>query len=219
MITAKLFDPEALNTIQNNLLELLNSCSDFDNAHIVNSPRSVGDTVQEILGEKMRGCFPVGLIKNFNDSFARRSMADVAFMDNEDNYFVIDIKTHNRNTDFNMPNLTSVERLSRLYEDDKNYFVILLSEYKVVDSKIVFDAVRLIPIEHLMWNCLTIGALGWGQIQIANARIVNVDRAQTRKEWMLKLCDVMDIYYPKEIKKIENRLSYFEKVRRFWESK
>lgn len=219
MIKTEVFNPETLNIIQNNLLCLLNSCSDFDNAHIVNSPRAVGDTVQEILGEKMSDCFPVGLIKNFNDSFARRSMADVAFMDNEDNYFVVDIKTHNRNTDFNMPNLTSVERLSRLYEDDKNYFVILLAEYKVEDNKIIFDAVRLIPIEHLNWNCLTIGALGWGQIQIANAKIVNIDRAQTRKEWMLELCDVMDIFYPKEIKKIENRLDYFEKVRRFWESK
>lgn len=219
MIKTEVFNPETLNIIQNNLLYLLNSCSDFDNAHIVNSPRAVGDIVQEILGDKMSDCFPVGLIKNFNDSFARRSMADVAFMDNEDNYFVVDIKTHNRNTDFNMPNLTSVERLSRLYEDDKNYFVILLAEYKVEDNKIIFDAVRLIPIEHLNWNCLTIGALGWGQIQIANAKIVNIDRAQTRKEWMIELCDVMDIFYPKEIKKIENRLTYFEKVRKFWESK
>ncbi len=219
MISTEVFEPETLNIIQNNLLSLLNSCSDFDNAHIVNSPRAVGDTVQEILGDKMSECFPVGLIKNFNDSFARRSMADVAFMDNEDNYFVVDIKTHNRNTDFNMPNLTSVERLSRLYEDDKNYFVILLAEYKVEENKIIFDTVRLIPIEHLMWKCLTIGALGWGQIQIANARIVDVDRTQTRKEWMLKLCDVLDIFYPKEIKKIENRLAHFEKVRRFWESK
>ena len=219
MIDTKVFESETLNIIQDNLLNLLNSCKDFDNAHIVNSPRAVGDIVQEVLGDKMSECFPVGLIKNFNDSFARRSMADVAFMDCEDNYFVVDIKTHNRDTDFNMPNLTSVERLSRLYEDDKNYFIILLAEYKVKNGKIVFDAVRLAPIEHLMWNCLTIGALGWGQVQIANARVVNIDRNITRKEWMLKLCDVMDIFYPKEISKIERRLSYFEKVRKFWESK
>ena len=219
MIDTKVFESKTLDIIQDNLLKLLNSCQDFDNAHIVNSPRAVGDIVQEVLGDKMRECFPVGLIKNFNDSFARRAMADVAFMDCEDNYFVVDIKTHNRDTDFNMPNITSVERLSRLYEDDKNFFVILLAEYKVINGKIVFDAVRLVPIEHLMWSCLTIGALGWGQIQIANARIVNIDRNYTRKEWMLKLCDVMDIFYPKEISKIEKRCIYFEKVRKFWESK
>ena len=219
MISTKVFAPETLDIIQTNLLNLLNSCPDFNNTHIVNSPRAVGDAVQEVLGDKMSACFPAGLINNFNDRFARRSMADVAFMDYEDNYFVVDIKTHNRDTDFNMPNLTSVERLSRLYEDDKNYFVILLAEYRVIDGKIVFDAVRLIPIEHLMWNCLTIGALGWGQVQIANARVVNINRSQSRKEWMLQLCDVMDIFYPKEIRKIEKRLDYFVKVRRFWESK
>lgn len=219
MVDTKIFEAVTLNFIQDNLLNLLNSCPDFDNSHIVNSPRAVGDTVQEVLGNKMRGCFPRELIKNFNDGFARRSMADVAFMDYDDNYYVVDIKTHNRDTDFNMPNLTSVERLSRLYEDDKNYFVILLAEYKTANGKIEFDAVRLVPIEHMKWDCLTIGALGWGQIQIANAKIVNIDRSQTRKNWMLQLCDVMDIFYPKEISKIEKRLTYFDKVRKFWESK
>lgn len=219
MINSPIFDSETLKQIQSNLLSLLNSCHDFENVRITNSPRAVGDAVQEILGEKMSDCFPNGLIRDFNDSFARRAMADVAFMDSQNNYFVVDIKTHNRGTDFNMPNLTSVERLSRFYEDDNNFFVILLAEYKVINSKIQFDAVRLIPIEHLKWDCLTIGALGWGQIQIANARIVNIDREQSRKKWMLQLCDIMDIFYPKEIAKIEKRVSYFEKVRLFWQNK
>lgn len=219
MINSPIFDVQTIAVIQNNLLALLNSCSDFNNTRIINSPRAVGDTVQEILGERMSECFPKGIIKDFNDRFARRAMADVAFMDLQDNYFVVDIKTHNRDTDFNMPNLTSVERLSRFYEDDKNFFLILLAEYKAHNGRIEFDAVRLVPIEHLKWDCLTIGALGWGQIQIANARIVNVDRTQQRKNWMLQLCDIMDIFYPKEIIKIEKRISYFEKVRKFWENK
>ena len=219
MISSKIFEDETLNVIQNNLLNLLNNSSAFDDQHVMNSPRAVGDIVQEILGNNMDNCFPDNLIKNFSDSFARRAMADVAFMDFDDNYFIVDIKTHNKNTDFNMPNLTSVERLSRLYEDDKNFFVILLAEYKIVDSKIVFDEVKMVPIEHIQWDCLTIGALGWGQIQIANARVVNINRTQSRKNWMLQLCDVLDIFYPKEISKIESRLTYFKKVRAFWESK
>ncbi len=217
MINSSLFDVTILQRIQDNLLDLLNSCNDFENARIISSPRAVGDAVQEILGERMSECFPKGTIKDFSDSFARRAMADVAFMDFQENYFIVDIKTHNRDTDFNMPNLTSVERLSRFYEDDKNFFVILLAEYKILNGKIKFDAVRLIPIEHLKWDCLTIGALGWGQIQIANARIVNIDRTQSRKNWMLQLCDVMDLFYPKEIAKIEKRMNYFAKVRAFWQ--
>lgn len=219
MIKSPIFDIRLLETVQNNLLLLLNSCRDFENIRIINSPRAVGDTVQEILGEKMSECFPYGVVKEFNAQFARRAMADVAFMDLQDNYFIVDIKTHNRDTDFNMPNLTSVERLARFYEDDKNIFLILLAEYTVSNGRIEFDTVRLIPIENLKWDCLTIGALGWGQIQIANARFINIDRTQQRKSWMLQLCDVLDIFYPKEIAKIEKRINYFEKVRDFWENK
>lgn len=219
MIDSPIFDTLTLETIQNNLLNLLNNCPDFDNVRIIHSPRAVGDAVQEILGEKMNECFPNGMIKDFNDQFARRAMEDVAFMDMLNNYFVVDIKTHNKNTNFNMPNLISVERISRFYEDDKNFFIILLVEYKVENGKIEFDAVRFVPIEHLKWDCLTIGALGWGQVQIANARIIYVDREQSRKSWMLQLCDIMDIFYPKEICKIEKRINYFEKVRNFWNNK
>ena len=219
MTNSEIFNQQNLQTIETNLKELLNDCKDFDNARIISSPRAVGDTVQEVLGEKMISCFPCGLIKEFNGSFARRAMADVAFTDASENYYVVDIKTHNKNTDFNMPNLTSVERLSRFYENDKNFFVILLAEYQSTGKHIVFDSVRLFPIEHLKWDCLTIGALGWGQIQIANARIVNIDRNQKRKNWMISLCDELDDFYPREIDKIKNRIDHFSKKRAFWESK
>ncbi len=53
-------------------------------------------------------------------------MADLAFEDLDGYYYVVDVKTHRLSTKFNMPNLTSVERLARFYEDDKNYFVVLM---------------------------------------------------------------------------------------------
>ena len=219
MPSSNIFDQHNLQLIEANLRQLLNDCKDFDNPRIISSPRAVGDTVQEILGEKMNSCFPRGLIKEFNGSFARRAMADVAFTDWSGNYFVVDIKTHNKDTDFNMPNLTSVERLSRFYRDDKNFFVIVLAEYRSNENRIIFDSVRLFPIEHLKWDCLTIGALGWGQIQIANARIVNIDRDQKRKNWMISICDVLDAFYLKESDKIKNRINHFAKIKTFWESK
>ena len=69
-----------------------------------------------------------------------------------------------------MPNLTSVRRLSRFYEDDKNYFVVLMVAYNVEDLRAIIQDVTFVPIEFLGWDCLTVGALGWGQIQIANNR-------------------------------------------------
>ena len=219
MIYSKIFEKETLENLENKLLKLLNASEDFDNTRIASSPRAVGDTVQEIIGEHLLSCLDKNIIKDYSDTFSRRAMADLAFCDNDNNYFIIDIKTHNKSTDFNMPNLTSVERLARFYEDDKNFFIILLVEYSSVENSIVFEKVRFVPIENFSWSCLTIGALGWGQIQIANANIINIDRSLTRKKWMLQLCDTLDIFYPKEIHKIEKRIDRFAKVRAFWEEK
>ncbi len=79
MIDSMIFQPNNLQYVQNNLLSILNHCPSFDDQHIANSPRAVGDVVQDVIGENMQKCFPTGLIKSFNDQFARRAMADVAF--------------------------------------------------------------------------------------------------------------------------------------------
>lgn len=74
------------------------------------------------------------------------------------------------------------------------------------------------PIEMLDWSCLTLGALGWGQIQIANSNNIVLNEEATRKQWMLQLCDRLDLFYPNEIAKITGRIDYFKKVREYWES-
>ena len=72
------------------------------------------------------------------------------------------------------------------------------------------------PIEFLGWDCLTIGALGWGQIQIANANRVTINPGYSRKRWMLEFCDALLEFYPKEIVKIGERVTRFEQVREHW---
>ncbi|HNU69350.1 MAG TPA: hypothetical protein PKG82_09380, partial [Myxococcota bacterium] len=134
-------------------------------------------------------------------------------------YYVVDVKTHRTDTRFNMPNLTSVERLSRFYEDDSNCFCIMMVSYTVDDVSIQVTDVHFVPIEFLSWDCLTIGALGWGQIQIANANRVVVNANCSRRAWMLEFCDAMLHFYPKEIAKIGGRLSHFEAVRARWLAK
>lgn len=145
-------------------------------------------------------------------------MADLAFEDIDGSYYVVDVKTHRESTKFNMPNLMSVERLARFYEDARNYFVILMVTYDVVGVRAVVSKVSFVPIEFLGWDCLTIGALGWGQIQIANSNIVSVNPGYARKRWMLELCDTLMEFYPREIGKIHKRIEYFEKVRARWQA-
>lgn len=215
----KILNSKTLHSLEKKLVEKLSQFDLFQNPQVNASPRAIGDTVQEVIGDILPDCFPAGLIDEFSSNFARRAMEDVAFVDTDGNYYAIDIKTHNLSTDFNMPNLISVERLARFYRDEKKYFVILLVEYTVIEGRLTFIDTHFIPIEHLEWSCLTIGALGWGQIQIANSNKIEVNRSNTRVDWMLSLCDTMDAFYPKEINKITERIDYFHAVRSFWESK
>jgi hypothetical protein len=143
-------------------------------------------------------------------------MADLAFTDHNGLYYVVDVKTHRLNTKFNMPNLTSVERLARFYEEEKNYFVVLMIAYDLKGTKIVVEHAHFVPIEFLDWECLTLGALGWGQLQIANSNNITIDDTSTRRSWMLKMCDELLEFYPKEIGKIGTRITYFERIKQNW---
>jgi hypothetical protein len=211
-MASKLFSAENRQKIENTVINLLN-----DNQFMyVNSPRAVGDAVQSFLEKNISKCLPNDLAININTSFARRSMADLAFEDTDGNYYVVDIKTHNLLTDFNMPNLTSVKRLAQFYGDSKNYFVLLLVSYTVQKEQLFFKECFFIPIECLDWSCLTLGALGWGQIQIANSNIIKIELTNTRKKWMLQLCGALDLFYPNEISKITDRINHFKDIKEFW---
>lgn len=206
--------------LERKIKKFLNERGEFLSPETINSTRAVGDAVESILTENL-GTILGDLSKEYSSRFARRSMADLAFTDKDDFYYAVDVKTQRLDTKFNMPNLTSVERLSRLYEDDKNYFVVLKVDYKVEDPKVVIDKVTFVPIEFLSWDCLTIGALGWGQIQIANANIVTVlsKNNRNRRNWMIKMCDNLLNFYPKEIRKINERIEHFRKLKKYWQAK
>ena len=205
-------------TIERKIKSLLNEQKDFLSARTVNSPRAVGDAIENIIVENFKPILGE-LAGEYSSTFARRAMADVAFTDKDGYYYVVDVKTHRLDTKFNMPNLTSVERLSRFYEEDTNYFSVLKVNYRTKGTGVNIEKVTFAPIEFFDWGCLTIGALGWGQIQIANANVVKIVPKNSRKNWMLDLCDTVLEFYPKEIGKINERIERFQEVRRFWEKK
>ncbi|HOU12116.1 MAG TPA: hypothetical protein PKZ84_03295 [Anaerolineae bacterium] len=215
---SQIFYTDAYKIIETGVQSLLNSHETFLSPSTASSTRAVGDAVESILGDSFNTLLG-NLCKDYSSTFARRAMADLAFTDVDDFYYVVDVKTHRTDTKFNMPNLTSVERLARFYQDDSNYFVLLIVSYHLEATQVVITDVRFVPIEFLGWDCLTIGALGWGQIQIANSNYVTVNPHYSRKKWMLELCDVLFEFYPREILKINDRIEYFRRVQEFWLSK
>lgn len=217
-MNSPLFYSTAYQEIQQKVLTLINTYPDFLSPNTAFSPRAVGDAIENILADSFD--FILGdWSSEYSASFARRAMAALAFKDKSGFYYVVDVKTHCTDTKFNMPNLTSVERLTRFYEDDTNYFILLMVHYHVSNTKVNVTDVKFVPIEFLDWSCLTIGALGWGQIQIANANQITISANYSRKKWMLELCDSLLEFYPKEIAKIGEKIEHFQKVRDFWLSR
>ncbi len=204
--------------IAEKIKQYLNSQPDFLTEQTSLSPRAVGDAIETIIREKFdqflgEWCY------EYSSNFARRAMADLAFNDKEGFYCIADVKTHREDTKFNMPNLTSVERLARFYEDDKNIFALIMVKYCVKENSINVSKVIFSPIEFLSWDCLTIGALGWGQIQIANSNNIIINNNYSRKDWMLDLCNHLLEFYPKEILKINERIDRFESEKSRWEKR
>ena len=203
-------------TVAGEVLSHLNSSSLPLNSEIIDSPRAVGSVIESGVASIFEKCLG-SWCQDYSREFARRSMADIAFTDKKGVYSMVDVKTHREESGFHMPNLTSVERLSRLYESPENVFSILMVKYRISDGKhLNVSEVIFSPIEFLSWDCLTIGALGWGQIQIANSENIIVEDKMSRRDWMLKLCLKMEEFYPKEIAKINERMEHFEGIKNFW---
>lgn len=198
--------------------DAINAAPDFLSALTASSPRATGDALQKLIEEKFESIIG-GWCAEYSSSFARRAMADLAFRDREGFYCIADVKTHRQETKFNMPALVSVERLARFYEDDMNIFSIIMVRYDVVKNRVPAHDVLFCPIEFLDWGCLTIGALGWGQIQIADSNKIDIHHGQSRKSWMLALCDAVPEFYPREILKIGDRVKRFDHVKTHWQNK
>ena len=196
----------------------INSSPDFLSQQTAGSTRAAGDALESLLSEKF-DAFLGDWCDEYSNDFSRRAMADLAFTDREDFYSIVDVKTHREDTSFNMPNLTSVERLARFYGSDLNTFSLLIIRYAIIGTKITATEVIFTPIEFLNWECLTVGALGWGQIQIANSNNIKLIDGYSRKKWMLQLCDTLFDFYPKEILKIQARIDRFDEVKEYWESR
>lgn len=197
---------------------VINNTPDFLTPLTASSPRAIGDAIQSLVEESFPEIAGRWCVK-YSPSQSRRAMADFAFQDNKGFYCVGDVKTHRLDASFSMPALVSIERLSRFYEDDMNIFAILMVKYSVNANKVTASKVIFCPIEFLDWKCLTLGALGWGQIQITNSKNIIVNRGYSRKQWMLSLCDAVDMFYPNEIAKIKDRMKRFDEVRSYWTSK
>jgi hypothetical protein len=178
-------------------------------------PRAIGDALQALISHNLQPVLPNGYTAEAT-IFSKRSMADCAFTNGSGHRYLVDVKSHDVNADFSMPNLTSARRLAELYKNDRVTFSILVIHYEIIMGCIRATDCTLVPIEQIEWSCLTLGALGWGQIQLRKAANLRVKRSQGRRAWMRELCKQMRDFYSKEQVKIQDRIKYFDNLRNRW---
>ena len=122
-------------------------------------------------------------IFEYSEPSSVRSIDDFTLSVGESTY-LIDIKTHDGDREFSMPNLISTERLFKLYQDPKTKFL---------------------PIENISWESLSIQNLGHGQIQITNLNKELKTFNGTRKQWLAQFALEMVKYQDKLLVKMNER--------------
>ena len=137
-----------------------------------------------------------------------RSIDDFQLKIDNHTYF-IDVKTHDKDRDFSMPNLISTERLYKLYQDPNVTFGIAIIDYKeaslFANGYKQITNTKYIPIENISWESLSIQNLGHGQIQITNLNKGIKTFNGTRKQWMNQFTLEMIKYHEKLEAKLEER--------------
>jgi len=144
-------------------------------------------------------------IKESYEAKSKRSIEDVGLVTTEYDDIKIDIKTHDADSDLSMPNLISISRIKKFYENDRNLLLYVFVKYVTHGRLIQILDTKVKAIEQFNWECLTIGNLGKGQLQVKNMDEISFQSHMTRKDWMERLsCDVI-IYYQSLIKKIQTK--------------
>ena len=160
-------------------------------SHAFGSQRTTADWIEHEIRSRL-----IRLGQGFRPPGGPRRPGDVTW-----NHYHINIKSTDLTKDFHMPNLISSENLWKLLERGDEFVLLRLIHR---DGKI--EDWDFWNIQDISWDCLQIGALGTGQIQIKNATkplTTGDDRPSWRQQWQSKMMD----FYQREQTKIGKRLA------------
>ena len=124
--------------------------------------RAYADQIEELACELARTQYTA----QYQKARSVRSPEDFTILDGDvTNY--IDVKTRQLGTDFNMPNLISVDRLDKLLSESNTELYYWMIDYRVqADGTCVIEHSELRTVWSLPWSALAIQNLGKGQLQI-----------------------------------------------------
>ena len=119
---------------------------------------------------------------------------------------LVDVKTRQLGTDFNMPNLISVERLDKILNTPDQELYYWMIDYSVeADGSCVVRHSEVRTVWSLPWAALAIQNLGKGQLQICKwAEVAN--HATDKAAWHAQLKQERRQFYQRQIAKLQRML-------------
>ena len=143
-------------------------------------------------------------MSEFPDQFKKarsvRSPEDFALSGTPEIY--VDIKTRQLGTDFNMPNLISVDRLDKILSDSNLELYYWFVDYEIVNGECVIRHNEIRTVWSLSWDALAIQNLGKGQLQICKWEHVPV-HVTDKQAWHKHLREARRCFYLKQVKKFQ----------------
>ena len=199
---------ESQQNIKNHLTELITeNLQDFD---LVDGgqQRTIGDLVEKkVIEIILQNQNPI--INEVKLSTGKKSMEDVSVVSDGVTY-MLDPKSHNVDSEFSMPNLSSISRIKKLFDNDKKEMMYVFVDYRIFGQVVRIEDIKVLYLWELDMSMLGIGALGKGQLQIKNLNKELVVSDEGKQIWYGKLKTQVKEYLAKQIKKIEKQKKEWE---------
>jgi len=129
----------------------------------------------------------------------RKAIGDFMLTDSH----AVNVKSNNVDKQNYSPNMISIKKMHEWVFEDRNDLSFVFVDYKQKAGKLeVLNISKLIPIEQLSWNCLSIEAQGYGVIQMCRTREIAPD--QTKSDFYRGFLAAYEKYIQKEKKKHES---------------
>lgn len=196
----------------NEIKELIKNILDekLENFELVDGgqQRTVGDLIENKVTELLFASDNI-LITEKRVARSRKSIEDVTLISGGKTFY-IDPKTHNLDSDFSMPNLTSIQKLKKLFSSENEELIYVFVTYRVYDGVINIQDIKVFFVWELDMEILGIGALGKGQLQIKDAHNDFKFQDKGKTEWFNQFKTLVQEFLKKQLKKVNKQIVEWE---------
>ena len=170
--------------------------------------RTVGDLVESRVTEILMNS-KSDLITETKGPRSKKSIEDVTLVSDLVSFY-IDPKTHDMGSGFSMPNLTSIDKIKKLFSSDKKELIYVSVSYTNENGWVNIHDIKVFFIWELDISILGVGALGKGQLQIKNAKKNLVFTDKGKQKWYADFKKLVQEYLKKQLIKINKQILEWE---------